>query len=450
MFSPGRVPRLIASFSTHRVFNRLPVMLRRLPLFLLLYTLACPPAPAAEPEPAPAEPVPAEPAPAAESAAAADWHRFRGPHLDGVSRESLAVDRWTAEGPPEKWRTDVGVGFSAVVIGGQRLVTLGNADNVDTVVCLDTATGERIWDHAYASPTDANEFEGGPTSTPTIEGDRVWTLSRQGDLFCFDLAGGAVQWSINVADAADVRIPTWGFAGSPLVVEDALILNVGDAGVAVDKATGAVLWSSDDKDAGYATPVPRTTASGTEVVIGSGRSFVGVDAATGRIRWRQRWLTTFGCNAADPILDGSRVLLSSAYNRGAALLDVAGEQADTLWKHKDFQTQLGGGVKLGQYVYGIHGDLARGGQLRCIRYDDGTVQWSDDRVEYGALSATEDHLLVLSQDGQLLVIEAAPEACRVKHHSRVLRGKCWTAPVLSGGQLYCRSADGQLVCLEAN
>ena len=154
------------------------------------------------------------------SSTAEDWYRFRGPRLDGVSAESKWRDQWGKAPRKIVWTASVGTGFSSVSISDGRLYTIGNEDNVDTVYCLDCTTGDEIWTHSYTSPTDPNEFEGGPTSTPTVAGSDVYTIGRRGDLFCFDKVSGEVRWSINVADEAQVRIPAWGFAGSPLLTGD--------------------------------------------------------------------------------------------------------------------------------------------------------------------------------------------------------------------------------------
>ena len=373
-----------------------------------------------------------------------DWYRFRGPRLDGVSRETNWPVDWVANAPRISWKASVGKGLSSVSIRNDKLYTIGNEDNVDTVFCLDVATGQVSWSHAYPSPTDANEFDGGPTSTPTVEGDQVYTLGRQGDLICFDKDDGDVVWSINVADVADVRIPTWGFSGSPLAIKHLLLVNVGDSGVAVDRFTGELIWKSADKDSGYSSVVPM----GDNVVFASARSYVGVDPMSGREVWRQRWLTTFGCNAADPIIDGDRVFLSSGYNRGAALLSIKGEAPSVIWKNKEMQNQIGTSVLVDGFVYGVHGDVAAGADVRCIDLNSGEVRWTSVGIRAGALSAAGDKLILISDSGELIIAFASASKFDLLARQQVLRGKCWTAPVLSNGRIYCRSADGEIVCVD--
>ncbi len=380
--------------------------------------------------------------------AAEDWYRFRGPRLDGVSSETAWTDDWPDGGPKIAWTASVGTGFSSVSVSAGRLYTIGNEGNVDTVYCLDAANGTEIWKHSYSSPTDPNEFEGGPTSTPTVDGDQVYTLGRRGDLFCLDKASGEVRWSLNVADKAGVRVPAWGFAGSPLVCDERLIVNVGDAGMGVDKQTGELVWASADKDAGYSSPVPMPGSDPRRVVIGSARSYVCVDVESGLERWRQKWLTTFGCNAADAIVSGDNVFLSSGYNRGSALLRILGDEPTIVWKNKEMQNQISSSLLIDGCLYGIHGDVASGAQLRCIEWASGEVKWTSDTVAPGGLTAAGDRLIILGDSGELVVAPASPAGFEVTSRYSVLDGKCWTTPVLSGGRIYCRAADGTLVCVD--
>jgi outer membrane protein assembly factor BamB len=378
-----------------------------------------------------------------------DWYRYRGPRLDGISIETDWNSDWPAGGPEIAWTASVGTGFSSVVTSDGRLYTIGNEENVDTVYCLDRENGSEIWTHRYASPTDPNEFDGGPTSTPTVDGDRVYTLSRQGDLFCFDKASGQVHWSINVATLAAVRVPAWGFSGCPLVHGELLIVNVGESGVALNRHSGELVWASDDKDAGYSTPVPVPATDPPQVIIGSSRSYVCVDVSSGAEIWRQRWLTTFGCNAADPIIKDGRVFLSSGYNRGAALLKIKAAPAPVVvWKNKEMQNQISTSVLVDGLVYGVHGDVDHEPVLRCIDLGSGDVVWTDDSIHPGGLIAAGNRLIVLSDSGELVVGTSTPSGFAVTSRHGVLQGRCWTAPVLSGGLIYCRSADGKLVCVD--
>jgi outer membrane protein assembly factor BamB len=379
---------------------------------------------------------------------AADWPRYRGPNDNGVSSEANWNVNWPESGPPVAWQSDLGAGYSSVAIADGRLYTLGNRENVDTVYCLDAFSGDQVWKHSYACPTDANEFEGGPTSTPTIDQGSAYTLSRAGDVFCFDAKSGVVKWKVNVPDATSIRTPGWGFSSSPWVTDGMVIVNVGDAGVALSASDGAVRWSSADKDSGYSSFVPLMQDGEERLVFGSARSYVCIDAQTGTERWRQRWLTTFGCNATNPIVVEGKVFLSSGYNRGSALLDFTEGEPVLVWKHKDFQSQLASSVMFDGFLYGANGAVSEGASLACLRLDDGKVLWNSVNERIGGLTAAGDHLITISDDGLLKVILPGPQGPKIVSKFRVFDEQCWTVPVLCNGRIYCRGASGSLVCLD--
>ncbi len=377
-----------------------------------------------------------------------DWYRWRGPRLDGISTESDWKVQWPASGPPVAWKTPLGVGFSSVAIAQGRLYTMGNEEDHDTVHCLEAASGTAVWRHKYDAPLDDREFEGGPTATPTVDGDRVYTLSRQGLLFALDAATGRVCWSNDLRETTGLRVPGWGFSGSPLVHGDLLLLAVGEAGVAVNKSTGTLLWKSADKDAGYTTPLPFQHAGQWYALIASGRNFHAVNIQTGEEWWRHRWVTSFGCNATDPIVLGDRVFLCSGYSRGAALLKLSDKEPEVLWSNKDLRAQFSSCVLIDGHLYGIDGDAPHKRSLKCLSFDSGEVRWSDDGIQAAALTASPGRLIIQGEQGELIIARVSPESLQPLARAQVLRGKCWTVPVLSNGRIYCRSAEGELVCLD--
>ncbi len=377
-----------------------------------------------------------------------DWFRWRGPSLNGISAETGWIDTWPKDGPPIAWKAHVGTGFSSVSVADGRLYTMGNQDEEDTVYCLDATTGKQLWKHSYPSPLDAEYFDGGPTSTPTVDGGHVYTLSRRGDLFCFDVATGHIEWNKNVAQEKDIRLPGWGFASSPLVHGNILLLNVGAAGMAVDKTTGKIVWASEDRDAGYTTPVPFLRDGRWCAIIASGRFYLAVDIETGQQLWRHRWVTRFGCNAADPILAGEHVFVSSGYNQGSALLKIDGKEPSVVWAHKKMQNQCNSSILIDGYLYGIDGNSHTSGSLKCVELSSGKVRWSDESPGFGSLTAADGRLIVLGEEGQLMVARASPDGFEPSARASVLEGRCWTVPVLANGRIYCRNAAGDLVCVD--
>ncbi len=384
----------------------------------------------------------------ASHSSAEDWFRWRGPALNGISQETAWSDQWSDSGPTLKWKVNVGTGFSSVSVAQDRLYTVGNRDDIDTLYCLDAQTGKEIWSHSYESPLEAKLFEGGPTSTPAIDGKNIFHLARDGSVFSLDSESGKIHWSTNVSDETGIRIPGWGFSSSPLVIKNRLLLNVGSAGTAIDKLTGKVLWTSDDVDAGYATPVLRTRGDKTTAIFPSGKYLVGVDVQTGDKLWQTRWLTKFGANAADPIISGEEVFVSSGYNRGSMLLKLTAAEPEEVWRSKEFQNQMASSVLIDGHIYGVDGGIENERSLKCVNWKDGSVIWETTDVSPGSLTAANGKLIIMSEDGQLVIARATPKAYQETARAKVLKGKCWTSPVLSGGKLFCRDADGDLVCLD--
>ena len=383
-------------------------------------------------------------------APANDWPNWRGPTHNGISAETGWLDHRAAEGPPILWKTKVGAGFSSFAIANGRLFTAGNETNTDTIFCLDAASGKPVWTHSYEAALGDTYFEGGATGTPAIDGDRVYTLSRWGDVFCFEAATGKIVWSKNVHQETNIRIPTWGFGGSPLVHGNEIVLNVGEAGVALDKASGKILWQSASKDSGYSTPLPVQIDGKWIAILGSGRAYVAVDPDTGHEVWRARWQTQYGVNASDPIVDAGRIFISTGYGKGASLfkLQMDGREPEALWTSKVMRNQFNSSVLLNGFLYGIDGDAGEKAALKCVEFATGTMKWEEKAVGSGALMAADGKLIVLTDYGELIIAPASPDGFKPSARTQVLGGKCWTTPILANGKIYCRNAAGNLVCLD--
>jgi outer membrane protein assembly factor BamB len=377
-----------------------------------------------------------------------DWYRWRGPAMDGVSRESGWSAQWPEGNPRIAWKQNVGTGFSSVVVSGDMAFTIGHRDDKDSIFCLSVDDGHEIWRYSYEASLDDRDFEGGPTSTPTIDGDRLYVLSRSGDLFCLRCASGDVVWQKQVADVAEVRLPGWGFSASPVVVGDRLLINIGESGAAVNKHTGELIWSSADREAGYATPVLVANTQPPTAIFASSRAYIGVDIQSGEKLWSERWLTSFNCTAADPILSGDRMFLSSAYNRGSALYKFNEGLPELVWKTKEMQNHLHSSILYHQHLYGIDGDMDAGARLKCLDWETGNVVWSIDDLSPGALSIADGKLILITEAGELIVAPATPDGWSPIARGKVLDGKCRTVPVLSGGRIYCRSVQGDVVCVD--
>ena len=380
---------------------------------------------------------------------AEDWPRWRGPNRDGIVVDESWTDRWPASGPPVVWRTNVGTGFSSIVVVGDCLYTAGNQDEMDSLYCLRTSDGSVVWQHRYPSPLDDRFFEGGPTASPTLDQDRVFYLSRGGEVGCLDAKSGDCLWSKNLPEETGVDIPGWGFAGSPVILGDWLVLNVGQSGFALDKTDGSVRWQSEG-EAGYLTPllIDLGGEQGRQWITASGKFFYGIGLEGGEVLWRYRWLTNFGCNAADPIYHQQRLFISSGYNRGSALLDLSQGAPQLVWETKEFQNQWSSSILLEGFLYGVDGNDTGEQQLKCIGWDDGQVRWSVTGLGAASLLASQGKLLVLSDRGELVIAKASPAAFDPGARAQIISGKCWTVPTLANGRLYVRNASGEVVAID--
>jgi outer membrane protein assembly factor BamB len=356
------------------------------------------------------------------------------------------MSQWGQEGPAQLWRAQVGTGFSSVAVSRGRVFTMGNERNRDTVYCLDAETGEVVWRHSYDCSLDARYYEGGPGATPTVHEGRVYTFSKKGHVFCFDFETGKVLWSTDIREALDLKLPEWSFAGSPMIQGDLVILNAGPAGTALQKDTGAIVWNSGNETGGYATPVPVEMEGKKAVIIFSAKSIVAVEPATGKTLWRHPWESERDVNAADPVIWGDRMFVSSS--AGSAVLKFSATGVAVVWEKKQFmRNYFNPAVLLDGHLYALDGTTHRPTELACVEFETGEKKWVEPGFGSGGWMAADGKLIVLDK-GELIIVKADPAGFTPLARAQVLGGKCWTAPVLANGLVFCRNARGDLVCLD--
>ena len=386
---------------------------------------------------------------APEEKPATDWPQWRGPNLNGISAETGWLTKWPGKGPKQLWKVNVGAGYSSVAVSKGRLYTMGNRKNTDIVWCLDAATGKELWKQSYPC---RNVEHGGPRATPTLDGDVVYTISQRGDVCCFKAADGEKVWSKNLARELKARLPQWGFAGSALVEGKLLIVNIGTAGAALDKATGKVVWQTGRGASGYATPVAFDMDARRCMLVFGAKALFCVDAKTGKRAWSVPWKTDYDVNAADPIVVGGKIFISSGYGTGCALLEVKDGKPEVLWRNRAMKNQFSTCVLLKGHLYGSDGNVQRGSTtLKCMDFATGKVKWTHRGLKMTSLMAADGKLLVYSEQGALIVADASPEGFKPISRTQALTGRCWTMPVLAAGRIYCRNNNrGFLVCLDVS
>lgn len=369
-----------------------------------------------------------------------DWPQWRGPNRDGVSSEKGIKTTWPAEGPAKLWEAKIGVGWAAVSVAKGRLYTIGNTDDADTVYCFDAITGREVWKHSYSSAAkDPNGYPG-PRATPTVDEDRVYSVSRQGNLFCLSAQNGDIIWKTDYQNDFKSAAPTWGFAGSPLVEGEVLIAEVGakDAAVvAFNKKTGAVVWKSKGDKAGYSSPVAYTQNGVRYVLTFSAFGLESRRVKDGALAWKHAWKTNYDVNAVTPIVVGEKIFLASAYGVGGAVLDISSGQPVELWKHKQMAVHMTGAVFWGGHLYGFDENT-----LRCVDFNTGAIKWGETKYGKGSLILADGRLIVYGGRGQLGLVEASPAGYKEIAFAQVLGGKdTWAPPALANGLLYLRSLE---------
>ena len=381
---------------------------------------------------------------------AADWPNWRGPDYNGISKEAIPAD--LPEILPVKWTAKVGIGFSTVSVAGDRVLTMGNVTlsgvETDTVWCLDAASGKVLWQHAYPCALDPLYYEGGPGGTPTIHNGSVYTLSKKGHAFRLDLETGKVIWSRDLVKYHGFELPEWSFSSSVFVDGDRLLLNVGRGGLALDRETGKTLWMPSTETSGYATVVryPAGEPKASHLLF-SAKGLIAFNSATGRVASEHPLRTSRDVNAADPIVIGKRIVVSSA--SGTALIEPHqdGSSAEVIWEQKDMKWYFNPGVLIEDHLYSLHGTTHKPTELMCLDARTGEIKWAVPGFGSGGVIAAGRTVIVFD-NGTLTLFDADPTGYKPRHTQKILEGKCWTSPVLANGRIYCRNAVGELVSLE--
>ncbi len=388
------------------------------------------------------------------SAPGADWPGFLGPNRDGVYLGDDLAEEWPASGPPTVWERPVGQGFSNPVVANGRLILFHREGGKEVVEALDAETGKPLWSFDYPTTyRDDFGFDEGPRASPVVVGGQVYTFGAQGVLHCLQVVSGRKVWSLDTHKRFGVRKGYFGAAGTPLVVNTRLFLNAGGADgtgvVALDKDTGRVLWTAGDDPASHASAVAATFEGQPHVLFFTRTGLLGAHPKTGEIFFQHRWRarSNASANAATPLVIGDRIFLSASYGTGAILLNVKGGKLETVWSSDDSLTNhYSTSVHHDGYLYGFHGRQEYGPSLRSIELNTGKVQWSEESFGAGSITRAGNRLLILRENGELLLAKASPASFQVVSRAQILQGTVRAYPAIANGLLYARSTD-TLVCV---
>jgi outer membrane protein assembly factor BamB len=376
-----------------------------------------------------------------------DWPQWRGLERNGVSNETGLMREWPRTGPALAWSaTQLGAGYGSVAVAGSRVFVQGMKNRQSLVISLDRASGKPVWSVALGSAQE-NDRGSGPRSTPTVDGDRVYVLTENGDLACLLVADGKMVWQRNILREFSGRNINWLISESPLIDGNRVIVSPGgrNAGMAaLDKMTGTTVWVSKElsDEAGYASPVIADVQGVRTIMTLTGNAGIGVRASDGKVMWRYGNVANNTANITTPIYANGKVFFTSAYGTGGALLGLraTGQEvsAQEIYFTRNMQNHHGGVVLVDGYLYGFNNSI-----LTCLEFETGKVMWRDRSVGKGSVAYADGHLYVLSEDNVVGLVEASPKGYRETGRFSIAdQGwPSWAHPVISGGRLFVRNQN---------
>jgi len=387
---------------------------------------------------------------------AGDWPVFLGPRQTGTSEETGLLLDWPEQGPPVVWEKRLGRSFSPPVVAGGRLIAFHRIVNDEVVECVQARTGKRLWEFRY--PTryeDRYRYNGGPRSSPAIDGDRVYTYGAEGTLTCLDLATGRKVWQRPLNRDLGAPQAFFGVGVPPVIEKEIILLNPGGPDgtgvVGVNKRTGKTEWTVGDHGASYSAPVVHTVRGRRMAFFFTAEGLLVVKPETGEVLYEYPFRSVFheSVNAASPVVVDDVVFLSASYGVGSIALQVTPDGLEPLWRDKEaMQNHWATCIYHEGCLYGTHGRHEEEAEMRCIDWSSGQVRWTSARgLGRTPFIMADGHFLVMGERGDLALVEVRPDRYVEKRRVKVLDPPCWAPPVLANGLLYLRN-ETRLVCLD--
>lgn len=374
-----------------------------------------------------------------------DWPQWRGSDRNGLSSETGLLKQWPSSGPPVVWSiSSLGEGYGSLAVRGDRIYVQGTRGEASVIFCLNRADGKAVWSTALGPKVDEGRGNG-PRSTPTLDGDRIYVMTENGDLACLQARDGSPVWRKNVLTEFGGRNPGWLISESPLVDGNRVIVSPGGRGasiVALDKATGQTVWKTSDLSDGaaYSSCIAANVGGVRTIMNFTARSAVGVRASDGKLMWRYDRAANGTANCTTPVFADNKVFFSSAYGTGGGLLGLSAQggevKSQEIYFTKDMMNHHGGVVLVNGYMYGFSNSI-----LTCLEFATGKKMWASRSVGKGSLAYADGMLYLMGEDQVVGLAEASPNGYNEKGRFTIedLGKHSWAHPVIAGGRLYIRN-----------
>jgi len=370
----------------------------------------------------------------------AEWPGFRGPERDGIVKGVEINTDWKSTPPIELWRRPIGPGCSSFAVNGDLIYTQEQRGEQELVICYYLKTGEPVWKHEDKARFWDSHAGAGPRSTPALSKGRIFTLGATGILNVLDAGDGTVLWSKNAISDSNVKHSGWGYSSSPLVVDDLVIVAAVGKLVAYEVETGNLRWIGPDGGDSYSSPHLLTINGIEQVVLMSGKGATSISPDNGEVLWEYNW--TVGSRIVQPaMITNGEILISNGEGKGLRRIAVSNKSGDwsieERWTSTQIKPNFNDFIIHKDYAYGFNGPI-----LVCIDIEEGQRKWRSAR--YGGqliLLADQDLIIILSEQGDLVLVEANPDKFKELARLGAIEGKTWNHPVLVGGVLLVRNGQ---------
>jgi len=379
-------------------------------------------------------------------AAAMPWLQWGGPQRNFEIPDPGIAASWPAQGPKVVWKRPLGEGYSAILYDGGVLYTMYGTPGKEVVVAADANSGKTRWEHStpVSFHNDASERGNGPHATPAIAGDRIFTAGVTGRLQCLDKATGKLLWTQELWSQQGGSRLIYGYANSPLLYRDLVIVPVGGNGralAAFRQSDGSLVWKKGDMTNAYSSPILINVDGVDQVAVLMAKHIAGFNPLNGDLQWYVSHPADYDINVATLLwLPGNLLVASSAYGGGTRVLHLTCQgnrtKVDQLWHDTRLSVHHGNVLRLGDYLYGSSG---RGpAVLTAVELKTGKTVWQSREFPKVFLLHVGGNVVVLDEDGNLALASFSPSGVKTISRVSLLSNNAWTPPTLAGTRLYVR------------